>query len=57
MSLRTSLGDFGFSGYTDGGTFIISCRWFIWISSVIILQVILLNLFIAMIAETHEKVM
>jgi hypothetical protein len=57
MALRTSLGDFAFDGYNEAGSIVITFRWFIWITSVMILQVILLNLFIAMIAETHEKVM
>jgi len=57
MAFRASTGDFQLDNYNELPDSNLKFAWIIWISAVLILNIILLNFIIAVISESYEKVM
>ncbi|CDW83686.1 serine threonine protein kinase [Stylonychia lemnae] len=57
MAFRASTGDFQIDNYYQLDKHHIQFAWVIWISAVLILNIILLNFIIAVISESYEKIM
>ncbi|CDW80200.1 serine threonine protein kinase [Stylonychia lemnae] len=57
MSFRASTGDFQVDNFNQLDEIHIVFAWLIWISSVLFLNIILLNFIIAVISQSYEKIM
>ena len=57
MSFRTSIGDFQVDSFNELNDSVIVFSWIVWVSAVLILNVILLNFIIAVISSSYEKVL
>jgi len=57
MAFRASTGDFQLDSYNELPNNNLLFAWIIWITAVLILNIILLNFIIAVISESYEKIM